>query len=247
MQAIVKHCRDTIIELDFCHVKKKWFFGLHRTALRRMKRQLRELRTKFQNLLHLTFEYNEYVDCAYSDDIIQEIPTLTSFSASWLIFSHEDVYKFISLNGQLESLDFCVPNGFVTQSFMNKLDASLPRLKSLEMNRVTIEGTFDSPTDSIRFKNLRKLTFGRVSTPFSVNGLSSLFGKEIEELELYSGNDFIANFVESISRFKKLTWFTLNLTRDSSTPSLTAFDTSIVSSTAIQEIILGNNQLTKII
>ncbi len=248
MQAIVEHCGDTVTRLNFSHKREEWYCGLHRTAVRRTKRQFLGLKTKFPKLNSLTFEYNEWVECPYSDDIIQAIPTLTSFGASGIIFSHEDVYKLIALNGQLENLDFWVPNGYATQSFFDQLDASLPKLKTLELNHVTIEGTLDnSMLNPMRFKNLRKLVFGRVSTAYVVSGLPSLFGLEIEELELYSDNYFIANFIQSIRQFKKLTQFALNMFGNTQMLSTDALDTSIVSADGMKELILGNSQLEKIL
>lgn len=203
LEAIVAYSGNTTIELKFCHEEEQWYMGLHRTGLRRIKRQLRELKIKFPNLLRLKFEYNDFVGCPYSDDIIQAIPTLLHFSATGRLLSHDDVNRFIALNAQLESLILWVPNGFVTQSFINNLDASLPSLKSLKMNRVTIEGTLD-PIRPFRFNNLTKLTYGMVSAPFPVNGLSSLFGEGIEDLKLYCYDYVITNLVESISYFRKL-------------------------------------------
>lgn len=249
MQTIVEHCGDTLTELVLWHKKEKWVFGMHRTSVRITKRQMRELSKKFPKLLSLEIEYDDWPGCPYSDDIIQAIPTLKSFSINGLIFSEEDVYSFTALNGQLECLEIWVGHGFVTKNFFDKLDASLPKLKSFELNRVTIEGPLDHPMkDSTRFENLRKLAFGRISTHYLLDGLPSLFGKGIEELELYCGNFFIPNFIESISRFDNLSELILVLVKDKDTPipSSQTFGTSIVSSSAIKELILRNNQLKKI-
>lgn len=245
LEAVVAYSGDSIIKLKYCHLMEEWYMGLHRTGLRRIKRQLLGLKTKFPNLLHLKFEYNDLVGCPYSDEIIQAIPTITSFNATGVIFSHEDVSRFIGLNCQLENLQLWVPNGFITQSFINNLDASLPKLKSLKMNRLTIEGNLD-PIDPNRFICLRKLTYGTVSTHISVNGLPSLFGEEIQELELYCSQYIISNFVESVSRFRKLTQLILYWPPNVHPPSLLTFDMSVVSPIAIQDLILRNNQLTKI-
>lgn len=246
MQAIVEHCGDSVTELEFHHEKEEWYLGLHRTAVRRIKRQLHDLGAKFPKLHKLTFEYNDFVDCPYSDDIIQTIPTLTVFSASGVMFSHEDVCKLMSLNGQLERLELCVPNGVISQRFIDKIDAALPKLTALSIYNVQIENTLDDPINSVKFTNLKELTFGRVSSAYSIYVLVPLFNANINSLTLYCENYFIANFVEIISsRFKKLTQFTVRLV-SKSIPSMAEFDTSIVSSNAIKELILANNQLTEI-
>lgn len=219
--------------------------GLHRTGLRRIKRQLLELKTKFPNLLRLKFVYNDFVGCPYSDEIIQAIPTLMSFKATGVIFSHEDVNQFIALNGQLEHLTLWVPNGFVTQSFINNLDTSLPSLKSLKINRVTIEGPLD-PIRPHRFDNLVKLTYGMFSAACPVNVLSSLFGVEIEDLELYCYDFVIKNLVESISQLPKLKKLTLYLPPSVSAQSVPTFDMSVVSPIVLRELIMRNSQLTEL-
>lgn len=243
LKAIVRYAGDTVVKLKFWHEKESWYMGLHRTGLRRIQREIRELKTKFPNLLHLKFEYHDFIDCPYSDDIIQAIPTLLHFSVTGVVFSHEDVNKFVRLNGQLESLNLWVPDGFVTQSFMTNLDASLPSLKSLKMNRVTIEGLLQ-PIHPHRFSNLKKLTYGGVCDHIPFDGLTSLFGENIEDLELYCYDYVIVDFVESICRFKKLTKLTYYLPPSVRGLTLETFDSSIVSSRTMRELVVRNNHLT---
>lgn len=246
MKAIVEHCGHSVKELELHHEEEEWYLGLHRTSVRRIKRQLRHIGTKFPKLRTLAFKYDDSVDCPYADDIIQAIPNIRDFSASGVMFSHEDVCKFIALNGQLERLQLYVPNGVISQSFVNKIDELLPKLQALCINNVRIEDTLDDPDNPEKFKNLNELTFGRFSSSHSTDTLPALFCTNIHSLTLYCDGYFIPNFVEIISRFEKLTHFTVRLVSDLSVPSIAEFGMSIVSSKRIKELILANKHLVEL-
>ncbi|XP_037041644.1 uncharacterized protein LOC119078255 [Bradysia coprophila] len=239
MQAMVKYCGETITELHFRQDKDD-----SNTDYWKARQQLLNLSTKFPKLKSLAFQYKKSIDCPYSDAFIQPIPTLTAFRVYGLIFSHEDALKFITVNGQLELLGLSVPDGYITQSFITKIDSSLPNLQTLKLNIVEIEGTVEYPSTP-PFINLRELFFGSLKTTDTFATLRKLFGTEIERFELSVMDYFIANFVENISQYKKLSVFTLHLSLDINA-FLHRFDVSIFSSTTLRELILRNKQLTKL-
>lgn len=265
LEAIVKYCNKNVTELEFYHlgIRVKEPSVLYDNGLRNIRSFLRQLSTQFPNLLSLNFNYRNLTKgCPYSDNIVLAYPNLTSFTAAGLLLSFENIKRFIDLNSQLESLTLKseLENFMETartlklsENFITYLDASLPRLKHLEINRVSIENIPQLVEYQSRFKNLRKLTYGSFPTAYYPDrGYLSFLGEEIEDVELYTFQCVITHFSENITRFKKLKTLTLNLENSlefRGAVNLIFQPTAILvwSANGIRQLILENKQLAKIV
>lgn len=142
---------------------------------------------------------------------------------------------------------------YLTKDFIAYLSESLPQLKNLEMNRVSVEKLEMLNTYPNLFKNLKKLSFGSFSTTNHPDrGYMSFLGEDIEEMDLYSFECIISTFAKNIERFKKLKHLTLHLEnslefRGEFILLLHPTETLVWSSNGIRELILRNKQLTKIV
>lgn len=243
---------------------------LYDRALQKIKPFLRQLSMHFPNLVNLKFDYqNISKDCPYSDDIAQVIPSLRSFTLAGagrpIMFLYEHLHKFRNLNGQLESLAL-IGGLFIgtieslnsSENFIEYLDASLPQLTYLEMNYVPVRVPVRVPVLALqrpnRFKNLKKLTFGTHSwsiyDAWSISARNlylSFFGENIETMELYSFDCRISNFVERITRFKKLKELKLHVDKYRRSRWQLGFFDLVWSSAGMCELICNHNQLMKIV
>lgn len=261
LEAIIEYCGENIIELEFCHfgvvVEESSILYVRYNGLERIGPFLGRLHTEFPNLRRLKFEYpNTAKD--FPDHIVQSIPSLTSVAINGQ-FLGKNLIRFIELNGQLESLSLKHENEVldktlnstthITEASIGFLDASLPQLKYLEIDRVSIMCIPPKlETSPSRFENLKKLTFGSFATTNDLqSGYLTFLGHGIEELELYMFHRIITGFVEDITQFKKLKQLTLHLKPDLDDLYLFFRHRLVWSARGIQELILRNNELKKII
>lgn len=268
LEAIGNNCGDNINELEFCHLGvrvKEPYPNLYTTGLQQMISFLRRLNERFPNLTSLKFDYRNLSKyCPYFDSIVRPIPSLRSFSVVGPLVCSATVQTFVDLNRQLESFTMIgepyafsetVRSLYITEDFIDYLDESLPQLKSLEINGVSIK---EMPPLSLehhpnRFANLKKLAFGCFSTTFSPErGFMSCLGEGIEELELFTFNYGLNNFSKSISRFKTLKRLVLHLTKMMHLKMewLLMFQPQVVSIWSLhgmRELMLQHGQLTEIV
>lgn len=266
LEAVVANCGENLCELEFYHL------GIRRTkpsitfdyGLQRMRIFLNKLNTRFTNLQHLKFNYcNTSSICPYSDSIIQSIPTLSTFAVVETIYkqflSEKNLKIFVALNGQLESLSLLVEvkgldrtegSWRINERFIRYLDRSLPMLKCLEINRVSTLEIPESVNYPVRFNNLTNLTFGSFLEFQSADcGFLSFLSEAVEVLKLSTFEYNIVDFLKSVTQFKKLKVLALEYPMKLMSRILDRDEvgSTVWSPNGIRQLILSNNQLTKIV
>lgn len=268
LEAIDNHCGDKINELELRHigVRVKEPSIVYGAGLQTLDAFLSRISEKFPNLHSLIFDYrNAFKLCPYLKSIARPIPSLTRLNIVGTLYPLDDIHTVINSNGQLERLTLIgEPNGFIenrrtfylTEDFIECLDKSLPQLKHLEINGVSIKYIDVLAEYLNRFENLESLTFGTFSTTSQPErGYLSFLGRNIEDLTLFTFDFLITTFAENLSRFKKLKRLHLHLTSTMELKGYMYFyihsnqpDVLFVwSSHGLRKLISSNDQLQEIV
>lgn len=256
LQAIQNHCdNEKINELELCHhevrVKKPAY--KYRTDRMEIMSFLRGLNAQFPNLVSLKVDYhNEYYHRPYFDSIIQRIPSLRSLSIYGWMLPTDLMRAFIALNNQLESFEY---SSRLTFQLIDYLNESLPQLKNLKIADICyVSPRNDIPT---RFKNLKKLEYGKEPGPYHGNGIPFGYmccvGEGVEEMELFSFDWQLSNFAKGITSFKNLKRLVLHVSNVERVMKSSFFfylhpqEIYVWSLHGIRQLFLILNQLTEIV
>ncbi|XP_037030317.1 uncharacterized protein LOC119070108 [Bradysia coprophila] len=272
LDAIAANCDENLLELELEHVgayviKKSL---LYVSGLQKMQSFLSNLSNQFPNLHRLKIHYRNVRNaCPYSKAIIQSIPSVNSFEVTEEVagkfFTEKALKKFVRLNRQIESLSIRVDEYELIDSerswnisigFIRCLDESLPMLKRLEINRVSIRylpnvgfGLIKPDKYPIGFKNLKELKFYSFLEYHNADvGFMSFLSDSIEVLKLSTFDSNATRFNQSIAQFKNLKVLRLEYPMDDAATFLTSeqLARTVWTKYGVEQLILNNRNLTKI-